>query len=353
MPVILTCGTNLPQMIFFIKYLEKAYLGALPARLARGKLSWLDHLFKYSTSASNGRRTLAHWMSTEPYLSTKRTFAKIDYVLGINTENKKELAIRGWLFDLESKVTRLVMQIEEKSTSQCTLVYPETRPDVSEAFVGQRNARGSGFLALFNAPVSPSNKLIAKFTYNTEEGLSVTFTLPLPETIYSVPGVSAPLPIKHETLNPSKIVIVADPNIPGWRTTIASVLSSSHHIEPHPNIITLPANDQEYIEDFESEGQLLAPVSVSSLQEGIEVLGTCVHTAKLVLAILSPSDQAVAQVTSNVVLTPQIPDILWILSDEREYSPPEYCRGGLVSWMRLQDREFNRKLKTRIAGISN
>jgi hypothetical protein len=158
-------------------------------------------------------QTITHWRKTIPFTDTGRTFGAVDHVLPSISDGDIGFLIRGWFFDLHTRVSRPTCRIGEHAPM--LLTYSCYRADVVEAFPSIPASKFSGFIASFPQSIkSIQNTLIISY-YGKDEETEIIFTLPIPEC-----------PWLSQSEKFSVIAVITDGN------SIASLRAWSHRNKP-------------------------------------------------------------------------------------------------------------------------
>jgi hypothetical protein len=112
---------------------------------------YLNMLINSCTSCTPSRKstelkTIEYWSKREPYRSSTRAFGHIELMNPVETPQGPRLAVRGWIFDIHSRLTNL--RITNPHGESGTTVSNLTRDDVVTNMRSFKHSRTSGFVSL-------------------------------------------------------------------------------------------------------------------------------------------------------------------------------------------------------------
>lgn len=289
-----------------------------------------------ASQTTTERQTIEHWSKREPFYSSNRAFGHIELINPIETPTGPCIAVRGWIFDSQSRLSDL--QISCPQGAPGTTIAQLVREDVAKSMPCFQEARTSGFVSLL--PL-----------VDTEEILELRASYRVGYTSINVPFEKTPcilgLTTPGKSIQKSAIDLSKHSNfealilLPGWEPTTAA-------IEP---VITGRCRDSEHVVVFTDLSQSnldnlcntekWRQRSVGALSEIAGTLLTHVKTLRSIILIGPPTSEVVCghilpvlMRTHSSLLPP--PPVQWIVPPAYDkLSPntlPQELRGKLIEW---------------------
>ena len=305
----------------------------------------VDDAIGQTNTATRVRQNLEYWATKEPYLSTLRTIAHVDWAVALVDGETPLIALSGWIVDLKEFVASLTMSLH--GTPASTVVFKERRQDVAFAFPGIPGNFKSGFTALFRARLTEEEAFRLSATYITSKKISVQFDLVPDNVTRYVAGpansttTSTPRIPKSKFQNSPDVLVVGLSNSALRNELMLDILEAGKIRAQTVGFISggRSADGNEILNFLDHRYTVI----VSSYAEaGALIAQMHGHYRKLI--VIDPfSNQLVYDLFPSVVALPAIPPLLWIVSDKLEHMPAG-LHGDFITFLRWRSPNFAAKL---------
>lgn len=190
-----------------------------------------------------------------PFLTSPKTFGRIDALSVFNTSGQTAVFIRGWTYVPRKSIKRLTLRLSDSFQIQMRAFEP--RDDVKALFFFDNHSLLSGFEGVFpvNQPLTIPDAVPCQVDFTTGE--SLTITLPVVSDFHPCPGVSLP---KVSAENPTNEQVLASVIFDGR-------LEQNHAIQAAQDFVREGCNNSEVFVVLTED----ASSSVSKLDHGIQL----------------------------------------------------------------------------------
>lgn len=329
-------------------YLLKRYLSSVARNLRNGekqsRYTFSGFFIGSSPTAITSRKNLEYWTNHEPFLSTGRTFARIDTAIAYRAGEKSLLALNGWIIDLDDAINSLSFHIQDSHST--TVVLKKKRPDVVQAFPGQRHALRSGFSALIPDVRHETALSKVQFSYTTVQGTHIRFDLPLNRISRSIIGPdSEPSHLPELSENPAFVDLLVFGPIEDGRAhdPLRIVFQTCKTLKKTIAVICRKDIESSVLEIAEGAPFLSQIVPVDSHSEAAAALTHWRGRYKTLLFIDDMNAKIVSEAVPSVAAVPRIPPIANVLSVPLQ-TLPVGLHGDLISFIRWPAPGFQTKI---------